>query len=368
MSFWLDRDELLAQFQPGPVIQQTTQSQESQTQSYITKLFNQNQHHAKQLLQLVLQNMNNASLKLLCEYLVLSKYNIINGSCNNDTHIEHLQEIFDEFIEGLQNADQDDNNSSSSDYESDNSIISKEDLDTMDMVTGSNIQLNYDRKLSQDECPYEMFRKKIYPDNAVVSSNDTQKLPHRYNTPRVFSQKAHNGFTYRERMNLGPVKAPCFDNGIGWYDSKNQSILIHNHVQNQKYAGRRLTIAKLSINEFWFLAMQVLSGRGSFFPNSTLHQSDNNLVELDPGFQNILNILKGTETVKYLYGPSHMQDKQQKELLFSFVRLYILNENVEDHLEIQRFWFFAGSYVSVTKHTGWNQHPDEPIYGLSTKL
>ncbi len=310
-------------------------------------LFRENGKDALYALQNALKLMGPESLRSVCEYFICVCILYGNGLSNHADVISEFVDLVKSLLSG-----------GSMDMSSeDDSIVPEELLNNM--IGGTDVSLNYnDNHENMDtECPYEKLRRKIYPDHTIVSSRDTRALPHKYITPRVFSNRAYDGFTYRERMNLGPVKMPCLDN-LGWYDSKNHSFLIDVALTKREFAGRRLTITKMSQRQYYLLAMQVAAKRGSLFP------SDDSRLPMDPGFMKLVQIFGGEEPKAALHGPSFLQDKQHKELLFSYIHLHILGEDDKDHQEIQRYWFFAGSYVSFTKHAGWNQHPDEPIFGL----
>lgn len=332
--------------------QPTNRQQESYpTLSHaIRQTLSSSQQPSSKLIQL-LNRMGGQSLRTLCEYFIL----LFLDSSREPQLLGDKEEVAIEFLAALQETSLDLTGRECKDQ------IDQRQLDAM--VSGQSVSLDYDEHHRMppvegpaDVDPVEYLKKQIYPTQTVVRSRDTKSLPHRYITPKLFGSKpVYNGKTYCDIKKCKEIRIP--PDTLGWIDTKNHSFLIHKGVDNSVLAGKRLTINKLTDTQFAFLAMQIASKRGSSAPDPT--------VPPDPAFDNLTQIVKGQKSTKrLLYGPSNMEDRQQRELLYSYIRLHILKENPALHEEIQRYYFFAGSYVTHTKYGGWTQNPDEAIYGL----
>lgn len=210
----------------------------------------------------------------------------------------------------------------------------------------------------------------------------SKKTEHRYTKqPTVNSGAMCDGRTYCINNKLPPISLP--DARYGNFDFNNHAFLVtsdERYLRDPSFAGKRITISKLTNIEFSLLAMQVLSGRTT---------CDVKEEHRDKTFIYLLRIFSDRQDVdRAIPAPSSMTRAQKCELIFAYLYSHILEpsalpahiaaeinhvskDNASDTAtaaastaaidrtlqSIQSFYLHCGARITATKYPGWIQNP-----------
>lgn len=178
---------------------------------------------------------------------------------------------------------------------------------------------------------------------------------HRYTKQStITTRSAYDGLTYCKARKLRELAVPGRE--YGHFDFNNHAYLVsaeENAPVFPEYAGKRLTVSKMTNMEFALLAMQVVSKR-----TRAVEEEE----ETDYTFNFLCDVFRGkTELLVGLPAPACLTHAQKCEIIFSFVYLYVCIDTDEELREtcnkIQNRWLHGGMQVTLTKHPGWIQNP-----------
>lgn len=266
-------------------------------------------------------------------------------------------------------------------------ITQKTELSTTAVSSASALNENDDSNtsssspssISEPSPPSELIAKaRVRFTISSANIMPTKKTEHRYTKqPSITSGAMCDGKTYSILHKLPPIPQPAMH--YGNFDYNNHAFLVtseESRLKDTSYAGKRITISKMSNIEFALLAMQVLAGRTKC-DVADEHKDKTFLYMLDIFSKNQHNKRQVDCAIP---APSAMTRSQKCELIFAYLYLYVLDPaealpdhfkkevvatassgdttNIEQRLQsIQSFYLHCGARITTTKYSGWIQNP-----------